>query len=264
MAAMMLLYDQLAPLATLAGGSWAVPLTALQDPRPRVRARSVDLNAASTQFRVALPAPASFKAVALIGTNLSADATYRITAYADANFSDVIETTGVVAIAGHPGIAPDGAGVPLVHVFDPPSASARWWKWELIDAANGDGHVEAGVLVMSACWQPPHSFSEDNQDAAESRTTVEQTIGGTRYYNRRAQQRIVDVAFEVLPGTELAQLARIRRLCGIDKPVLFIPDPEDAANFGERCLYGTLRTLPPIRRLKAGHLATGFSVIESL
>lgn len=259
---MMLLYDNQSDddAVALSGGSWALPLSNLKDPRPSKKSRSSSANVADTKFRVDLSVIKSFAALALTHTNLTAAAQYRITWYSDP-FSTAIGNSGWLNIPGFPADDPDDLGASIFHIFGTVTA-ARWWQFEFNDTANTDGYVEVGRLMMPAVWVPPYNFGTDNSEGAEANTPRQNSLGGVGYFNRRKPARFFSFAFSVLPASEIPTLRRIRKICNLDRQIVVIPDPEDTANFNDTCFLATLKAMPALALLQVGDASTGFQATE--
>ena len=244
----------------LSGGSWALPLVNLRDPRPSKKARSSSASAADSKLRVDLGASLPFPALALTHTNLSPAAKYRITWYADA-FDTAIDTSGWLFVPGYPLEDPDDLGASIFHVF-PAAVTARYWQFEIDDGGNGDGYVEIGRLCMMDGWAPPYNFGTDNSEGAEPNTSRQNSLGGVGYFNRRKPARFFNFAFANLPASEIPTLRRIRKISNLNRQVIIIPDPDDTANFNETCFLATLKQMPSLSLLQIADAAIGFQATE--
>lgn len=254
-------YENHADTATLSGGSWTIPLTTLQDPRPGRRARSSNDALSSTIIRADLGAAKEMRLAALTHTNLSAAALYRLTWFSDA-FSTAVANTGWLSIPGYPTDDPDFLGASIWHVFAT-AVTARWWQIEIDDQNNVAGYVEAGRLFLPTAWVPTYNFAPDsNSDGLEPNSPRQDALGGYGYFNRRTPKRFLRAQWPVLPETEAPVLRRLRRLCGVNRQVVVIPDPDDSANFHERNFIATMRETPAIALFAAPYLSTSFDFTE--
>ncbi len=283
----LILSDNSADEGTLSGGSWSIPLSAMQDPRPTKRARSTNLELASTTFRIALNTVRTFRALAFGPTNFTSSARYRITAYSDADFT--VETydsgwndIGIQAVPSldlewenpdfwtgvEPIDDPDNSGIFVIHDFMV-NESGKYWIFELDDQGNGDGFVEIGRLYMGRAYQPSINYLPNNI-GFETNTTVEKALGGTRYYVRRKSARTLNVTFEYLPTQEVwDEVYRLQVISGLDRQVFVIPDPDDTVNRNKRSFLGNLKELSSIQllniALETGLTAsTAFQITEAL
>lgn len=261
-APMLLLYNNHLDdaVVVLSGGSWALPLGNLQDPRPSKKARASSAAATDSRVRVDLGVSRTFRALAVTHTNLTAAAQYRITRYSDA-FATAIDSTGWLPIPGYPQEDPDFIGASIFHVYAA-SIGARYWQFELSDEANPDGYVEIGRVCMMDCWAPSRNFGLENADGAEPNTPRQNSLGGVGYFNRRKPARFFNFAFAQLPVSEKPTLRRIRKICNLDKQVIVIPDPADPANFNDTCFLATLKQMPSLSLLAGSEPAIGFEATE--
>lgn len=287
MGTMILLYDNAADEGTLSGGSWSVPLTEMQDPRPKTKARSTDLDTDSTQFKIQLTAPKTFRAIVFGPTNFSSGATYRIRGYSDSGYTSLVDDTGSVTLGSTPtptldmhwtdtfwwsGASPiedpGGAagGVWVVHVY-PDDVTAQYWQFDIDNQSNADGFIQIGRLFMGMAYIPSYNFdSGNNQFGFEPLTTVQQAAGGTRYYNRRRAARTFSFSFASLPSDEvLDDVYRIAAITGLDKQVVVIPDPDDSTDqLTRRTILGNLSEIPSWALSDIDRAAVGFKVVEAL
>lgn len=246
--------------ASLTGGSWSIGLSWLKDPRPRDRARSADATLASTQVNIDLGSSQSIKMLVLASTNLSSAAQYRITWYSDA-FITAAGNTGLLAFPGYPAYDPDNRGADIVHIFAT-AENRRYWTLELADTANPAGYVEAGRLLMCEVWQPSVNFGEGNADTIEPNTNFETSLGGTEYPMRRMPKRALRVPWSVLPESEMAELRRFRAICGVDRQVYVVPDPDDTTNYNYRNFLARVRTPPEIALLPTSLASSAMDFVE--
>ncbi len=285
----MLLYDNAADEGTLSGGSWASPLTAMQDPRPTNRARSTNLASTSTTFNAQLTAPHSRRAIVFGPTNFSSGASYRIRAYSDAGYTSLIDDTSEIVIGSMPTATldmhwtdafwwsgsspipdPGGAagGVWVIHIYDA-DVTAQYWQFDLDNPSNPDGYLEIGRLYMGAAWVPSNGVDEGASAGFNSLTTVQQAAGGTRYYTRRRAARTYSFACSVLPASEANEdVYTIAAIAGTDQQVFVIPDPDDSVEtLSRRCILGTLSEAPSWSfsvGMENGVSSTAFKIIEAV
>lgn len=284
MARVLILYDNAADSGTLSGGSWSLSLSYMQDPRPTRRARSTSLDLANTVFQIALTTVRTFKALAFGPTNFTSSARYRIRAYSDPGLT--METydsgwtdVGTQAVPSldlpwedpnfwtgvQPIDDPDNAGIFVVHLFEE-DETAKYWAFEIDDQANPEGFVEIGRLFMGLGWQPSINYSPDgNNFRFIPNTTVQTSLGGTRYFTRRKSARSILLPFPYLPDEEVwADVYRIQSISNLDKQVFVISDPDDTLNRNKRSFLGNLAELPAIQLFNVGLASTAFEITEAL
>jgi hypothetical protein len=284
-----LLYDNAADEGTLSAGSWAIPLTEMQDARPTTKARSTNLDPASTIFRIALTESKTFRAIVFGPTNLSSGSTYRIRSYSDSGFIDLADDTGAVTLGSTP-IAtldmhwtdtfwwsgatpiedPGGAagGVWVIHIYES-DVTAKFWQFDIDNQSNPDGYVEIGRLFMGTAWIPSNGIDEGAAASFTPITTSQQAAGGTRYYNRRRAARTFTFACSVLPADEANEdVYRISAISGLDKQVFIIPNADDSvAQLSRRSILGNLSEMPSWAftvGMESGIASTSFKIVEAI
>jgi hypothetical protein len=284
-----LLYDNAADEGTLSGGSWSIPLTQMQDPRPTTKARSSNLAPTSTTFNIQLTSPQTFRAIVFGPTNFSSGATYQIRAYSDSGYTSLINDTSAVTIGSTPTATldmhwtdaywwsgaqpiedPGGAagGVWIIHVFDA-DVTGQYWKFDVDNSSNSDGYIEIGRLFMGTAWIPSNGIDEGASAGFEHLTTIQQSAGGTRYYNRRRAARTYSFACSVLPADEVNEdVYTIAAIAGLDKQVFVIPDPDvSTEQLSRRCILGNLSEMPSWSfsvGMENGMAGTSFKIIEAV
>lgn len=284
MAKVLILYDNAADAGTLSGGTWSLPLSYMQDPRPTRRARSASLDLSNTVFQIALNTVRTFKALAFGPTNFTSSARYRIRAYSDSDLTMEIYDSGWTDVGTQavpsldlpwedpnfwtgvqPIDDPDNPGIFVVHLF-PEDETAKYWLFEIDDQANPEGFVEIGRLFMGLGWEPSINFSPDgNNFRFIPNTTVTKSLGGTPYFVRRKSARSILLPFPLLPSAEVwADVYRIQSISNLDKQVFVISDPDDTLNRNKRSFLGNLAELPAIRLFNVGLASTAFEITEAL
>lgn len=282
---LMLLYDNAADEGSLSGGSWSLPLTNLQDPRPTKMAQSSDVSSASTTFRIQLTAARTFRAIVFGPTNYSSGGSYRIRGYSDSGYTSLVDDTGVIILGSEPahtldmhwtdaywwsGAQPlddpgNAAGIWVIHVYDS-DITAQYWDFSLDNQSNPDGFLKIGRLFMGTAWIPSLNYTpESNKFSFASLTASQSSAGGSRYYHRRRAARAFSWSHPFLPKTEVTDdVYRIAAIAGTDRQVFVIPDPDDIDRRTTRSFLGTLDELPSwaFNNVDGGGASTGFQVTE--
>ena len=250
--------------ATLSGGSWssAWPRANLQDLVLARVARSADATAAATVVVADLGAARAIRIAGFVGHNLTAAATQRWRAAAsEAGLTAApAYDSGAVAVwrgsdtpdgnadeAGRPVHQPAGLVVPAAE------QSYRWWRLDLADTANPDGRVELGYLMLWSCWQPQRNRSYGASLGLETGTIRQESIGLVETHDRRASRRTARFAVENLGPADAAQALALARERDLDRPVFWMPDPEDEEGWLARAFLARLSVLgsldnPTLRR----------------
>lgn len=261
MAKMMLGFNNFGDHAALSLGSWAIPLTQMQDPRPGMFAKSTDATLASTKYGINFGASKSLRLIATLATNLTSASLYKVTWYSDA-FITAIDDSGWNAIPGYPSYDPHSRGADVCHIFDE-ATSAFAVKWEFDDTANPAGYVTLGRQYHGETWLPPLNFSQGNSEGEDVYTEEEESAGGSSYFVVRAPKRRLRLPWEIFEETENPTIRRIRALSGTHNQVLVVPDPDDVTNYFARNFLAYMRTPPEIALLPAGFASTAFELREA-
>ena len=243
-------------------GSWVStnPLTNLKHPYVHKFAQSTDVTTASTKFRVDLGSTQTFRGIFVTHGNFTAAAQYKITLFSDA-FTTVAEATVWSTIAGYPEYDPDVLGVSIWHVFAT-AKSARYIQIEFDDTTNPAGFLRIGRLFIGTCYEAPKEPSEGSSEGIQSNTLENPALGGADHFVKNTPKRIARVRYARVPSTEFPAIRRLRRISGVDKQVVIIPDSDDATNFHERNFVGRLAELPALELLVISDALINFNIIE--
>lgn len=111
---------------------------------------------------------------------------------------------------------------------------------------------------MPTCWrsllitsrktlQPKYNMSYGAQIGFETGTSVEESLSGAEYFDRRNGYRVARLTLEHLTKNEaMGDVLSLQRNAGIDGEVLFIFDPDDLEWRIQTAFLGRLRSLSPI------------------
>lgn len=262
--------------AILSGGSWQpnLPLDNLRKQRISQKARSTNTQTASTQFRVQLAEPVTLRGIQIISTNLSTGSSYRIRWYTNATFTTEIDNTGFIPIGSQidwsnqnnwlewedanfwVGAAtfhdPNHLGRDIRHTFSP-QITVQFLVIEFNDPGNPDGYVQAGYLYIGSVFIPSINVSPEPVFTRVSLTTVQQALGGTEFFARRASRKKLTVAWPMLTTNEaVGELDTIVEIHDQDQPVYVDLDPDDLTVVGEKTAFlARMTTMPEIQRVLA-------------
>jgi hypothetical protein len=158
----------------------------------------------------------------------------------------------------------EGYTTALIHLLES-NIRARYWRVELDDTSNPDGYVEIGRLFIGSTWQPFKNMSYGASNAWETKTDVQEAIGGAEYFQRRTPFRIARFALNWMSENEgMANAFELQRRAGIDQEVLWIHDPDDTVHALRRRFLGRLRQLSAIEHPYPNTQSTGFEIKEVL
>src|SRR5260221_31083 len=185
MATIVILYENFADSGILSGGSWlsALPLANMQDPDIQKVARSSNATNAATLFTINLGSAQPVDGIALGPVNISPGATWRWRGYSDSGYSVLVYDSGVQIASGSvidwtgpssgwlewedPGFwygiaqALDELPQYLFHIA-PTAQLVQYWKLEIFDAANANGFIQIGRLLIARAFRPSINYDERN------------------------------------------------------------------------------------------------------
>lgn len=134
----------------------------------------------------------------------------------------------------------------LIHLL-PAGKTLRYWRVELSDPSNPDGYIEAGRLFIGPVWQPKFNMSYGASLAWETKTGIDEAVGGSEYFRTSTPYRVGKFTLNHMNQDEAFSRAfELMRQAGIDREVLFIFDPDDTVHALRRRFLGRLRTLSAI------------------
>lgn len=235
-------------LAVLTANSAAtgMPVTNLQRMQPRYAWRS--LNPAATVLEIDMATAAAFNLVALLFTNATAAATWRIrAATSQANLTAAPGyDSGVLTIwpVGVPGLGlatwPWVDAIKFLAGASGPGAQTfRWWRIDIADAANPDGFFEAAQLILDVAVQFSHNLVYGWSVRPTDQSARLRAAGGQILPVAGGQGRIL--RYELRWGSEAEMYGAaldIDRLRGSSRPIFVIRDPDRPDLYPAQALYG--------------------------
>jgi hypothetical protein len=271
--------------AVLSGGSWAatLPLSNLQSRVIGKVARSVNTAPASTKFDIDLGAGTKNQALSLRNHNITLAGIYRIMASASPSFAVLSYDSGWLDV--WPVVYPwgtleweddnfwsgkytveqtQGYTTELDHIL-PILKVARYWRVEISDPTNPDGYLQIGRLFIGPVWQPKLNMSYGASIAWETKTGVQEAIGGAEYFQQRTPYRVAKFALNWMDQDEaFSQAFELQRRAGVDQEVLFVHDPADTVHALRRRFLARIRTLSSIEYPYCNINSAAFEVKELL
>lgn len=242
-------YRNLADLATttLSNGSWSAdaPQANLLTADVTETARTADAANASTIISWDLGSAMAIDAIAIPNHSMTTAAQHRLSLGSSAGGTEVHAgaQANVFLVSG------DGrTGLDFMLVIPLPARpSARYGKLELFDAANPDGHLDLGRLVIAQGLIPAVNASWNLGNGWGSASRKARTDGGRRQSWSGRRWRYVELALDWLTDAEGDTVHDIQRVCGTDRDVLYLPDLDDAAACQRYGIWGPIDELSPIR-----------------
>ncbi|MGO4380378.1 hypothetical protein [Pseudoduganella sp. RAF53_2] len=257
-------FPNLLTSATVNSGSWinSLPLANILGRTLGRVARSVGLSTDATRFIVDLGSAQDVRLVALINHNLSIYAKVRIEGSNDASFSSTLYDSGWTD--AWPDMYPYGSleweddrwwsrkytlaeikgYVAAARHILPSSRLARYWRITMSDPTNTDGYVQLGRVFIGPVWQPTYNYARGSSLTFETKTDVQEALGGAEYFQERKPYRVTKFSLEHLTEDQaMFHAFELDRLAGISGEVFWIQDPEDTIHSIRRQYLGRFRQL---------------------
>lgn len=265
----------------LSGGSFAIPITQLQSRIIKSPARTTDAMDGSFVVDGLFDRERSVRLLALVRHNFTIDAQFRFRVFLDDMWTTLEYDSGLQPV--FPEVYTeetetwDGGNffdltlseedredltATLIHVL-PDSFTGVTFRLEVFDSLNPDGYLEAGRLFVGDGWQPVHNMAYGAQIGFEARSLVDESIGGTEFFDEREDFRVARFA---LPRTQedeaLATGFELLRRQSITKDVFYMWDTADTVHVLRRSFIGRLRQLSPIEADFVQNFAHQFEIKE--
>ena len=271
--------------AVLSGGTWAatLPRLNLQNRLLGKVARSTLATLASTQFDMDVVTIKATKILSLVNHNFSLAAKVRIRGSDVPDFTTSIYDSGFLPVwpAVYASTEVDweedsfwagqytdeqraGYTAAYIHVMST-TVRARYWRVEIDDTSNTAGYVQIGRVFIGAAWQPTINMAYGAPIGWETKTAVQESLGGAEYFQRRTPYRVQNIQLDHLTINEaLGNAFEIQRRAGIDGEVLWVFDPDDTVHALRRRFLGRLQALSPVQYPYPRINSTAFSIKEIL
>lgn len=269
--------------ATLSGGSWlaSLPLANLKNRIMAKVARTIDTLLASTKFDIDLGQSRFIGALALVVHNLSVSGKVRLRGSSVADFSTTVYDSGWVNVWPSGMIPQDmleweddnfwlgtlsaearaGYQSPYIHLFA--RVSARYWRVEIDDTGNSVGYIHIGRLFIADVWTPATNMSYGLSLGYEDHSQIEESLGGTEYFDTRKKSRITKLSLDWMNSDEAySRLLEMQRMLGTSGELLIVPDPADSVNQVRRSYLGRLQRLGPLEHPQYNTYRTTLEVKE--
>lgn len=253
---------------SFSGGSWeaSLPLTNLKDRRVSLVARSTNDDAASTQFDVDLGAARDVGIVALVGHNISAGATWRVTGGTSSGGSQVYDS-GALNMTFSSITAEDRAGFNPSIVLVPSSVqTARYWRVAITDTSNVDGYVQIGRALICERYVPTINMSLGVHLGFDDPTIRTRTDASSFVFDAKPVCRTARFVLDHAPVAEGQGTQWImKRRLGTSGQTFFVFDVADTTYMHERAFLCTMRQLSPIDFPFAdGRIASAYELVEEI
>ena len=241
---------------TASGSTTAGPVANLQKMRPTDLWESTTL---TPYLEVDLGSVQSFNVVALLFSNASTSATWRIRAadtQANLTASPAHDVSGLKVRHSVSYVDPAiGEGSPVTnsqspdpgskrnHAFLwlPVSWSNRWVRIDISDASNPDGSLTVGRLYVANGFQPAYNYDYGAEDVFEDLVQRDETDGGSLIPGEMRNRPGLSLSMNLSSESERHSMRDINRRRGASKDVLIVTNPEETQNPADVVRYGLLQ-----------------------
>ncbi|KAF0234077.1 MAG: hypothetical protein FD177_989 [Desulfovibrionaceae bacterium] len=236
--------------ATFGGGSWLseLPASNLAGRILAEVARSTDVSLASTVIDVTLERDEQVQFVGLMGHTCSANALVRITGYSDSERTTLYPGAETAWLEMVPAYAPTASlppeasnwlsGKPTARNLDrfprnfftilPAPKFTKWWRIEINDVDNTDGHIDVGQAMLAPVAQLTVNFLYGSNFGWASDTTFTKSKGGVKFFDTSDPFRVAGLQIQYMPQDEAyAVFLEAKRLLGLDREFFVSLMPQD-------------------------------------
>jgi hypothetical protein len=138
-------------------------------------------------------------------------------------------------------------------VITSPVAGCRSMRFELDDTDSDDGFLDIQRVFAGPGWQSTQKMSLGARLGFRNRTSVVESIGGAKHYNRRPSPKVWDFSVNMLNSEEgFTRAFEMIEEQGIDRQCIFIFDPTDTKHSRRRNIICTLQQMSPIEMVATG------------
>lgn len=200
-------------------------------------------NLSNVFFTIDLGSSQTFDTVALLYTNASSSATWRIRT-ADTE-QDLTEFPSTGHDSGSLTMWPDNdlSDWDRVHALYRPGfdITNRWLRIDVTDTSNTDGAFKAGRLYVAAAWQPAKNIRFGWSLGFEDPSRRFETSGGQTIIDPIDQKRTARFEFRFLSKNDMFNNGyEIARLRGGSADILAVLDPDEDTHLHKYIIYGVL------------------------
>jgi hypothetical protein len=258
MSGLLIGYNNLIDNAALSGGSWKTtnPIDNVKSRVLSKSARSFNLSYSSTQFDIDLGVSQEFRLISLYRNNLNFSGTYRIRLSDIAgSFTVPVYDSGTLPVLTY-------ATPNLIHVL-PDGIGSRYIRVELFNTFNPAAYVEISRVFVGPAFSFNQGISRDADIGYVSSTTVQSSLSGVEYFDKKTLRRRYEFSINQLSNDEAYnKIMEIQRLSDISEEIVIIPDLSEVLYQQKRNFLGRLNQLSPIKNPYFGLHQTGFEIIE--
>lgn len=156
----------------------------------------------------------------------------------------------------------EGMNIPLVHI--PSSAfTARYWSVQISDAANADGYVDLGQLLITGGYTPTINFAYGAELGVDTQSTRQRTRSGVAYHDEQPRFRRFDFTLDNVDEDEfMVNIFDFQRRAGIHGQFFFVLNPADTTHMHRRAFRAVLERLIPAQLTYLTKHRQVFSIVE--
>lgn len=232
--------------ATLAGSNTVetLPLSNLQTDIPFDRAR---FTSTSPYVVADLGAAVDVNLVWLGYTNVTSAATWRIRAASTEAGLTSSPGYDSGAVTAWPSASINTRQYPRVHAlaFYSTAKSFRWWRVDISDAGNPDGYIDVGRMIVDAAFVPEAGRQTGASIQYVDPSVVQRPAAGGAIGRQIVGYREAAIPFNFRSRADtVGVLARLDRVRGRARPILYVDDPDDSTYLMDVTIYGGLESSP--------------------
>ncbi len=260
-----------ADAAALSGGSWSLPLAALQTRELDDVARSANALAASTQLVATWTTDQTVRVVSLQNHNFSLAGTVRIV-LKDAAGEVLYDQT----MDAWPAAFDDGAGPRkptaeeiehypawhFVHVLPAEVPGVRTMELYVSDTANAYGYIQAGRLWAGPAWQPTRNMAYGLTLGWSHTAPEERTPGGALFTGDGYRLRTGRFTLSWLTPADGRLAFDFSGAVGVTGEMLVVLEPDTALDLLRTSFPARMAQLSPLEYPALSHRSMAFDLEE--
>lgn len=242
------------------------PITNLLTIQPGEKARFTDPGAAFVEMDIVTAQAITF--AGLINHNGSPTMDWRVRAADSQGDLTAAPPFDTGLVSGWPASGkPDADVLYSFRLF--PAETRRWWRIDVADAGNPDGHFDLGRFMLANAWQPSVNIQFGNGIGWIDPSEAEQSVAGHLFTVDRPTHRVftLPLAFQSKADMITAQngLYELERKLGAHRDVFVAMDPDEDEDLHRQSLQGLMRgTTSPLTNTVLDLYETSVRVEELL
>ena len=148
----------------------------------------------------------------------------------------------------------------------PTPQTYQYWRCDISDAANTDGYVQIGrLMVADTAFQPTYNASYGANIQWMDRAVISEADSGAEYAYDRPKYRVFKAALDWLTEAEgITKVLEMQRTLGTTGEVYAMWDPDDTTYLPNRSFLARMRSLNALETPLYGVWRTGFELKELL